>query len=348
LRTISLKTSLKAITLASLLTAMPCSKRIEKVSKDIPFDKIELLHNIKPSVLPNDAIFSQRPQILACQDIFSTNKVKDLSQKYDEPFFTKITDVLSTKWLATFRNKKISSSEDLIKTFEAVDEHSRKIKNKKYYRVYYGKADKIADKNLRRSGQNVLDLLTVGHGHTQRGSISLGDKLLKEGDYISEYQADSLLSVDLGKKDKILSSFVKNSMKKHEKDAILSYMYNVDWRTLTKSDSTRLVQDSFFECFNKGEKGLVQSKFNVISAGGVEQAGLAQRRLIELLIFGNGQVYEEKQSQQTFKSLVKKINDKKGVKGINQVVQTLKNYGIDPIKTSKLKAQMLAVVHPEN
>lgn len=344
----NLKTGLKAITLASVLTVMPCSRHIEKVSKDMPFDKIEFLHNVKPSALPNDAIFSQRPQILVYQDIFSMNKVKDLSQKYDEPFFTKIADALSTKWLSTFRDKKISSYEDLIKTFEAGDDHSRKIKNQKYYRVYYGKADKIADKNLRKSGNKVLDLLTVGHGHTQRGSISIGDKLLKEGDYISEYQADSLLRVDVDKKDKILSSFVKNSLKKHEKDAILSYMYNVDWRTLAKSDSTRMVQESFFECFNKGEKGLVQSKFNVISAGGVEQAGLAQRRLIEMLIFGNGKVYEEKEAQQTFKLLVKKINDKKGVKGINQVVQTLKNYGIESAKTNKLKAQMLAVVHPED
>jgi GH24 family phage-related lysozyme (muramidase) len=349
LNTSSLKTGLKAFAVASLVVISPCTRVADKAAVGMPKNKITSMLPMRSLSAVNDAIPLPAIYNNPLKDSFAIKKIGDLSQKYDEPFLTQISDFVSSKWIALFHDEKIKSAQGLIKTFEAGDVFSKKIHGEKHYQVYYGEADKLADETLSKQEHKVVQpLLTVGHGHTQRGFVEIGGRKLKEGDFITENQADSLLKSDLDKKSYILKSFTEKPIAQHEKDAMLSYMFNVDWQTLAKSDSTRKVKESFFECFNKNKKGLVQSKFNIVSAGGVEHSGLIQRRLVEMSIFGNGEIYKDADAQQTFISLVKKLNDKKGIKGINQVIQTLKNYGIAEVKAKKLKAQMLAILHPQN
>lgn len=235
---------------------------------------------------------------------------------------------------------KFTPAHRLIESFENGNRHSTTIYGKKFYEVYYGKADKIADKI-----RNVKDdiLLTVGHGHSQRKAVDLANGQAKLGDYVSKNLADSLFVEDVSAVKKVLDNNIKVKLKPHQEKAILSYGFNADVETFAKSDSTRVIKESLFECINNGQLGKAQSKFNIITAGGVEQAGLIKRRLVEMIIFGDGQIYESKYSQAAFKKLVKKLYEK-DQSGFDEVSKKLEEQSISPKKLEALKAKAEKIV----
>jgi len=296
--------------------------------------------------------------LMSCSNPSTTSKnfqkvaqdtVELTSKTYKLPFYTKILDVSSDFYMDLVYKNDLSSTKELIKTLEGGEQYAVTKNGQKYYQVYYGKADKMADKANLKKGLALKNLLTVGHGHSQRDFIELsGGQKLKEGGLITAKQADSLLNADLKAKEHIIDSLIQKPLQKHQRTAILSYLINVDYETLCKKDSTRKISESFFECINKGELGKAQSKFNIITAGGIEHLGLMQRRLIEMVIFGNGKIENDPNAQQSFSNLVKKINAKGSITDINYTLQILKNSGIPETKIKNLKNKMLTILHPQN
>lgn len=315
----NIKNGLKTLGLATLVTLAHCDMPKKTMSKTMSKDCIEFATKAPAIKLPAENLLS---------------KVLDLNA------------IIFGKYIDT---TDISSAKNLIKDFEGSEQFAMKSKGKKYYQVYYGKADEMADKANRKRGMDVKNLLTVGHGHSQREFIELsGGKKLKIGNLITSNQADSLLDVDLKGKQDTLQMCLRRKISNNEKDAILSYMFNVDWKTLVKSDSTRKISQSFFECLNQGEKGKVQSKFNIIDAGGIVQPGLIQRRLTEMIIFGNGEIYKDTLAQENFATLLKKLPKQSSENYINNISKTLKNYGIDEKKITNLRKEMTTILHPQN
>lgn len=200
-----------------------------------------------------------------------------------------------------------------------------------YYKVYCGKADKAIQKAIGKK-QN---LVTVGAGITGRDSIALaGGQKAEAGEYISQYVADSLFNSAINQKDSILKANITpetyENLKQHEKDAILTYLYNVNESLLKTHNPKRAIPESFFECLDQGKLAEVQSKFNVIPSSDTAKTGLTKRNLIEMLVFGNGKIYDNKYSIKTFEdalSVIKKRLDSQKI--IKEILSTLREYKVD-------------------
>lgn len=217
-----------------------------------------------------------------------------------------------------------SKMKNFIKNLEAGDRHSDENGN---YIVYYGKADKEADlKNKKKE-----PLLTVGHGHSGRGTITVGHRELKEGDKISSYQADKLFEQDIKAiEDKLKDNegcSLTRALTRNQNDAIISYGFNTGVEKFCISDDKRDIPESMIECLNKGELGKAQAKFNIITVGGKAKAGLAKRRIVEMIIFGNGKIYKE--AEATFKTNKEALYGYKKLKHIYDINTHLKDYGIN-------------------
>lgn len=210
-----------------------------------------------------------------------------------------------------------------------------------YFRVYKGKADSAIQKKLKKSD----NLLTVGHGNTGRNYISLaGGQKAYEGDYISQYKADSLFNKMLIEKDSILNGNITEeayqNLNQNEKDALISYLYNVSEKLLAKSDSKRAIPESLFECINNEAKGKVQAKFNVMPSAKSARAGLAKRNLIQLLVYGDGQVYNNKHARKNVSDMldeIKKRRDKQAL--LNEIFEKVEQYGVDTTKLAVTKKE---------
>ena len=224
-----------------------------------------------------------------------------------------------------------------------VDEISKYVPNDSigelFYQVYAGKADKAIRKAKNKKGT----LVTVGDGITGLNCIELaGGKKAYEGDYISKHSVDSLLNLALKEKKSIMvnntADSVYQKMKCHEKDAIVSYLYNVNETILTKNEKGK----SFFEYLSEGNKGMVQSKFNITPSSKAAAAGLAKRNLVQMIVFGDGEIYNNKAAQKNFKEQLQIIKKhKKSDNLLKEIVDIVESYGVDSVKFAKTKQQIL-------
>lgn len=203
-----------------------------------------------------------------------------------------------------------------------------------YYQVYKGKADSA----IQALSGNNHNIVTVGQGITGLDSISVNKfKKAGAGDYIIQKTADSLFNVHITKKDSILKNnltkLAYNKMKTNEKDAVISYLYNVDEKLLLKSDSTRAIPESFFQCLENGDRKKVQAKFNILPNAAEAKSGIAKRDLTQLLVYGNGEIYNDKNVHKTVKRLLKVLQNRKdGKQLIKEAFDMAENYGVDPDK----------------
>lgn len=211
-----------------------------------------------------------------------------------------------------------------------------------YYQVYKGKADQYIQKQLKKKN----NLLTVGHGNTGRGYISLaGGRKAKEGDYISQYSADSLFNQALNQKDSILRGNISKKaykrLKDNEKDAILSYLYNVNETLLKKHNDSRAIPESFFECIERGNKEIAQAKFNVMPSAKAVRTGLAKRNLIQMLVYGNGQIYKNEHAINNFHDMLDIIAQKPDAKRrLEEICKIVEQYGVNEKNLEKTKLEI--------
>lgn len=255
--------------------------------------------------------------------------------------------------------KRIITQKDMKNYKEVPDTLLEKLKTlpdtiELYYQVYKGKADKLIQKKLNQKD----NLLTVGHGNTGRNYIKLAGGKAYEGDYISQYAADSLFNSAIMEKDSIfkanLSEKAYKKLKQHQKDAVISYLYNVSEKLLKKNDPKRAIPESFFECienFAKGEKdalGKIQSKFNVKPSAKGAEAGLAKRNLIQLLVFGNGEIYKNKHAEKNVQRILDIFKPRKDCdKLIEEVYEKLTSYGVNAKNLEKTKAKIDLYLYPQ-
>ena len=110
---------------------------------------------------------------------------------------------------------------------------------------------------------------TIGYGHTAG---------VKQGDKITQLQADTLLAVDLQKFEYSVNKAVKKPITQNEFDALVSFAFNVGIGNFEKSTLLRLI--------NMGQFELASKQFERwISAGGKPLTGLKKRRLAEKTLF---------------------------------------------------------------
>lgn len=224
-----------------------------------------------------------------------------------------------------------------------------------YFQVYKGKADKLIQKKLTKED----NLLTVAHGNIGRNYIKLaGNSKAYEGDFISQYCGDSLFNSALNQKDSIFRANVSENaykkLKQHQKDAVLSYLYNVNENLLKKRDKTRAIPESFFDCievYANGESsalGKIQAKFNVTPSAKGAEAGLAKRNLIQLLVFGDGEIYKNPHSEKNVKRILDIFKKRKDCsKIIDEVYSKLESYGVNADKLEKTKQKIQKYLYPE-
>lgn len=226
--------------------------------------------------------------------------------------------------------KKVSK--EVLKKLKALPENMEV-----YYKVYKGKADSA----IQAISGSEHSIVTVGHGNTGLDSISLvKNQKAGLGDYVIQRAADSLYNVNITKKDSILRTNIKQGvykkLKTNEKDAIISYLYNVDEKLLMRSDSTRAIPESFFECIEKGDKRKVQAKFNILPNAEEAKCGIAKRDLVQMLVYGNGEIYNDKHVHKTLERLLKTFQYRKDGKVlIKEAFEMAENYGVDPEKLEK-------------
>lgn len=209
-----------------------------------------------------------------------------------------------------------------------------------FYQVYVGKADKA----IRRAKGIKTDLVTVGQGVAQEEAITLAGGLkAKENDYIRAKSVDSLMNVAIKDKENIITKEIGSSaykkLKQNEKDAVLSYLYNVEPRILKNSKSGK----SFFEHLRDGEMGKVQAKFNVRASSDKASVGLAKRNLIQILIFGDGRIYPDRKAVKNFRNQVKIIRThEKGEEFLNEALKIAEDYGVNKNNLDKTRNKIFS------
>lgn len=232
------------------------------------------------------------------------------------------------------------SAQKLITYFENGDMHSAMIDGKKHFQVYYGGADKAADEAANR-----VDItLTVGHGRSGRGAIKLANgQKVGLGDYISENTADSLFADDISKINHFYNKHLKVKLKPYQESALLSYGYNLNVMVFAKNNPAREIPESMFECLNKNQLGKAQAKFDVIKSGSIEYTALMKRRLVEMIIFGNGEILNDRHAQKTFQTILKKLH-KREPEGFKEVLQILKDSKLPSSKIEALRIKAEKIV----
>lgn len=299
---------IKTGALATMLTWGGCSQKAPVVfKKEMPYEyltTVKLLEKLEQGTIQAKIVYAENaPRVISANDI----------SKY------KVVPAFILKTL-----KELPDTMEL------------------YFRVYKGKADDAIQKALGKK-QN---LVTVGQGITGRGYIQLANNEKAQlNDYISQYAADSLLNCAVIKKDSILraniDSKVYKKLKSNEKDAIRAYLHNVSEVLLKKRDSARKIPESFFDCLNSGDLAKVQAKFNVVPSAPSVATGLAKRNLVEMIVFGDGKIYQEKNALETFYNslnIIKKREDSD--KLIAEILDTARTYGVNAKKLAKTEKQI--------
>ena len=196
-----------------------------------------------------------------------------------------------------------------------------------YYRVYVGEADKQIRKEKGIKG----NLVTVGEGITGEEYIKLANgKKAYANDYISKKVADSLLNNAIAQRDSALRANIAvneyKKLKPYEKDAVISYMYNIGDKKLKEAKTG----ESFFEALSKGNMGYVQGKFSVVPSAQNAKSGIAKVNLAKMIIFGNGKIYNNAKAQKNLRQQIKNIakNDSNAQQRISEAIEIAKKYGV--------------------
>lgn len=213
-----------------------------------------------------------------------------------------------------------------------------------YYKVYVGEADKQIRKEKGIKG----NLVTVGEGITGEEYIQLANgKKAYRNDYISAKVADSLLNKAIQQRDSILRANIATDaykkLKPYEKDAVISYMYNLGDRKLKDAPKG----PSFFEALSKGEKGYVQGKFSVVPSSPCAKSGIAKVNLAKLLIFGNGKIYNDWKAQKNLRQQLKNIanNDSNAQQRVQEAFDIVEKYGVNKTDFEKSKEKILRILN---
>lgn len=207
-----------------------------------------------------------------------------------------------------------------------------------FYRVYSGKADKA----IRKANNKTGVLVTVGDGIARKNCITLADgQKAYDGDYISKKMADSLYNDAMSEKDSILKSKIAvntySKLQNHERDAVLSYLYNAGPKPLSRCKNGK----SFFQYLSENNRGMVQAKFNIEASAECAKAGLAKRNLVNMIVYGDGKIYNHKKAQKNFKRQIEIISENKNCKKILQeVIDMSKAYGVNPKYLKETEARI--------
>lgn len=196
-----------------------------------------------------------------------------------------------------------------------------------YYKVYVGEADK----SIRNARKSKGTLVTVGEGITGIEYIKLANgKKAYANDYISKRVADSLLNHAIAQRDSALRANIAvneyKKLKPYEKDAVISYMYNIGDKKLKEAKTG----ESFFEALSKGNMGYVQGKFSVVPSAQNAKSGIAKVNLAKMIIFGNGKIYNNAKAQKNLRQQIKNIakNDSNAQQRISEAIEIAKKYGV--------------------
>ena len=113
------------------------------------------------------------------------------------------------------------------------------------------------------------DVLTIGYGHT---------KDVKEGDLVTQQEAENLLTKDLEEFEGYVLDAVEMPMIQHQFDAMVSWTFNLGPNNLKSS--------SMLTVLNKGDSEDVPAQIKRWNkAGGKVLEGLTRRREAEALLF---------------------------------------------------------------
>ena len=197
-----------------------------------------------------------------------------------------------------------------------------------YYKVYVGEADK----SIRKARKSKGTLVTVGEGITGMEYIKLANgKKAYANDYISKRVADSLLNHAIAQRDSALRANIAideyKKLKPYEKDAVISYMYNIGDKKLKEAKTG----DSFFEALSDGNMGYVQGKFSVVPSAQNAKSGIAKVNLAKMIIFGNGKIYNNAKAQKNLRQQIKNIvkNDSNAQQRISEAIDIAEKYGVN-------------------
>lgn len=197
-----------------------------------------------------------------------------------------------------------------------------------YYKVYVGEADK----SIRNARKSKGTLVTVGEGITGIEYIKLANgKKAYANDYISKRVADSLLNHAIVQRDSALRANIAvneyKKLKPYEKDAVISYMYNIGDKKLKEAKTG----ESFFEALSDGNMGYVQGKFSVVPSAQNAKSGIAKVNLAKMIIFGNGKIYNNAKAQKNLRQQIKNIvkNDSNAQQRISEAIDIAEKYGVN-------------------
>ena len=113
------------------------------------------------------------------------------------------------------------------------------------------------------------DVLTIGYGHT---------KDVKEGDLVTQQEAENLLTKDLEEFEESVIDAVEMPMSQHQFDALVSWTFNLGPSNLNSSTMLKVL--------NKGDYEDVPAQIKRWNkAGGKVLEGLTRRREAEALLF---------------------------------------------------------------
>lgn len=257
-------------------------------------------------------------------------------QKISKP---KIETVAKNSTVELLRSFEAGSEESVRITKSAKGAEIIKAKNIKkynpndsigelYYKVYVGEADK----SIRNARKSKGTLVTVGEGITGIEYIKLANgKKAYANDYISKRVADSLLNHAIARRDSALRANIAvneyKKLKPYEKDAVISYMYNIGDRKLKEAKTG----ESFFEALSDGNMGYVQGKFSVVPSAQNAKSGIAKVNLAKMIIFGNGKIYNNAKAQKNLRQQIKNIvkNDSNAQQRISEAIDIAEKYGVN-------------------
>lgn len=244
----------------------------------------------------------------------------------------------------SIRIAKSANGADIIKSRDITAYNPNDSVGELYYKVYVGNADKQIRKEKGLKG----NLVTVGEGITGQEYIQLANgKRAYKNDYVSKNIADSLLNNAIHQRDSILRANIATDtykkLKPYEKDAVISYIYNLGDRKLKESTKGK----SFFEALSAGDKGYVQGKFSVVPSAENAKSGIAKVNLAKLLIFGNGKVYNDCKAQKNLRQQIRNIanNDSNAQQRVQEAFDIVEKYGVNKTEFEKSKAKILKILN---
>lgn len=120
-------------------------------------------------------------------------------------------------------------------------------------------------------------VLTIGYGHTS----AAGPPEVREGQTITQEEADAILAGDLGKVEEEVTKLVKAKINQNQFDALGSFEFNTGG----------LGRSSLLRAINANNHTRIQADFGMWDRGGGRvMQGLRRRREAEYILFTTGEV----------------------------------------------------------